>query len=306
MNIEPIAFGGWPHCLKLANAFVELVVTLDVGPRVISCHSPGGGNVLKVNEGELGGRGEDRFVARGGHRFWLAPEDERTYLPDNAPVQHRVLAANGVQFVTAAAAPWFIRKELTISLAAASAAVTLEHRATNEGPDPTTLATWGLTVMQPGGLEIIPQPPRGEHPRDLAPDRQLVLWPYTDMSDERWRWGEQFITLRQTPHSPPAKLGLAHREGWVAYLMKNALFFKTFTHESGALYPDFGCNFETFTDAQMLEIETLGPLRTLGPGESVAHSETWHLFGSITDPGSLKEPALAAWLAPFLDKLALS
>lgn len=305
MKIEPVAFGGWPHCLKLANAFAELIVTLDVGPRVISYHVPHGENVMSVNPPELGGTGEPRWLARGGHRFWLAPEDERTYAPDNEPVQHEVLAPHSVRFTNPAAAPWFVRKDLTITFAADGPAVTLEHRATNAGAEPTTLATWALTVMQAGGLEIIPQPPRGEHPRDLAPDRQLVLWPYTDMSDERWRWGEQFITLRQTPHSSPTKLGLAHREKWIAYLMQNALFIKTFTHDPEALYPDFGCNFETFTDAHMLEVETLGSLRPLLPGEAIAHTETWHLFGSITDPGSLKEPALAAWLAPFLAKIQL-
>jgi hypothetical protein len=304
MKIEPVEFGGWKQCLKLANEHAELVVTLDVGPRIIAYHAPHGANVLKTNPEELGGSWEPGFVARGGHRFWLAPEDERTYAPDNGPVQHEFQGANGVRLSNAAQAPWFIRKELTISLAE-SGAVRLEHRATNEGPQPASLATWGVTVLQPGGIEIIPQPPLGEHPRDLLPNRAMVLWPYTDMLDERWRWGRKFITLRQTAHSSPAKLGLAHRAGWVGYLMKNALFLKTFTYEKGATYPDFGCNFETFTNASMLEIEALSPLRTLAPGESVGHTETWHLLASAPEPHSLKEDALEDWLKPLLAKVEL-
>lgn len=300
MKIEKTEFGGWANCLRLANEHAELIITLDVGPRILSYqHLPGGENVLKTNTEELGTSGEDHFVARGGHRIWVAPENELTYLPDNTAVISEILP-NGVRLENLAGS---IRKELTVMLAAETSAVTLTHRATNLGPDPVTLATWAITVMEPGGLEIIPCPPLGEHPRDLLPDRVLVLWPYTDTSDDRWRWGREFITLRQTPHSSPTKIGLRHRQGWVGYLMRSALFLKTVVFEEGATYPDFGCNFETFTNAQMLELETLSPLRSLQPGESVGHTETWRLFGSLPEPGSLKETALAEWLAPFLAKL---
>jgi hypothetical protein len=305
MKIETIAFGGWANCLRMGNDHAELIITLDVGPRILSYqHLPGGKNVLKTNAEELGKAGEAEYVARGGHRIWLAPEDARTYSPDNAPVVYELLP-DGVRLENPAAAPWQIKKELKITLAADTSGVTLEHRATNEGTAPATLATWGVTVMEPGGLEIIPRPPLGEHPRDLLPNRIQVLWPYTDTSDDRWRWGREFITLRQTSHSSPTKLGLMHRMKWVGYLTRHALFIKTFGYEEGAAYPDFGCNFETFSNAQMLEIETLSPLRPLAPGESVSHTESWRLFGSIPEPHSLKEDALADWLEPFLGKMGL-
>lgn len=304
MKIEITPFGGWANCLRIANDHAELIVTLDVGPRVISYRVKDGHNVLKEVPEEYGTTGEPHFVARGGHRFSLAPEDERTYAPDNDAVTYE-LVPNGVRLENPAAAPWQIKKELTITLAAESSAVTLEHLATNLGYAPATLATWALTVMQPGGLEIIPQRPMGEHPRDLRPNRKLVLWPYTDMLDERWRWGRSFITLRQTAHSSPAKLGLAHRERWIGYLLRSDLFLKTYGYDESATYPDFGCNFETFTNAHLLELETLGPLRTIAPGESAAHTEMWHLLGSVPEPHSLKEPDLAAWLAPILAPLGL-
>ena len=40
-------------------------------------------------------------------------------------------------------------------------------------------------------------------------------------------------------------------------------------------YPDCGCSFETFTNADFLELETLGPLTRLHPGETVTHTERW-------------------------------
>ena len=46
-------------------------------------------------------------------------------------------------------------------------------------------------------------------------------------------------------------------------------------------YPDFGCSFETFTNADFLELETLGPLATLAPGESLTHTERWTAFRGV-------------------------
>lgn len=305
MKIEKTSFGGWTNCLRMANDHAELIITLDVGPRVISYqHLPGGKNVLKTNADELGTSGESTYVARGGHRLWLAPEGERTYFPDNTPVTHELLP-NGVRLENQAAAPWHIQKSLTVTLAENSSEVKLEHRATNVGTETTTVATWGVTTMEAGGLEIIPRPPMKPHARNVGPDRLQVLWPYTDTADERWRWGRQFITLRQTAHSSHTKLGLMHRMKWIGYLTRSALFVKLVEFEQGATYPDFGCNFETFSNANMLQIETLSPLRTLAPGESIGHSESWRLFGNIPEPQSLKEEALSEWIQPFLGKLGL-
>ena len=42
MKIEKTEFGGWANCLRLENEHAELIVTLDVGPRVLCyCHLSG-------------------------------------------------------------------------------------------------------------------------------------------------------------------------------------------------------------------------------------------------------------------------
>ena len=43
-------------------------------------------------------------------------------------------------------------------------------------------------------------------------------------------------------------------------------------------YPDFGCSFETFTNNDFLEIETLGPLTKVLPGQTVEQVEHWGLY----------------------------
>ena len=51
-------FGGWPNNVRLANEHAELIITLDVGPRVISYRTTGGENVFKTFDDQLGGSGE--------------------------------------------------------------------------------------------------------------------------------------------------------------------------------------------------------------------------------------------------------
>ena len=304
MQIQKSPYQGWPNNALLSNSHVELVVTLDVGPRIISYRTPRGHNVLKNYAGQLGGSGESEWMIRGGHRLWIAPEADVSYALDNSPVAHEILP-NGIRVENAPVAPWGLKKVLTVTLAEDSSEVTLHHRVINESGKPVEISSWGLSVMAPGGLEIIPQPPLGEHPRDLLPNRLIVPWAYTDMTDPRWRFGSEFITLRQTADAGPTKLGLSHKEKWVAYLNGETLFVKTFDYVEGATYTDLGCNFETFSNEEMLEIETLSPLRNLQPGEAVEHTEKWYLLGDAPQPPSLQEQDLGAWIEPLLSKLGV-
>lgn len=305
MAVDYVRFGGWPNSVRIANEHAELIITLDVGPRVISYRTRDGENVFKTFDAQLGGTGESEWMSRGGHRFWLAPEHPvLSYLPDNTPVEHRVVSDYEVEVGNAPVDQRPIRKVMRVALDPASTRVTVTHRAENRGSEPVACATWGLSVMRAGGVEIIPLPPLGEHPRDLLPNRTMILWPFTDMSDPRWRWGRRFITLRQAD-AGPTKAGFAHTERWIAYQCGDSLFIKTVEFDEAATYPDRGCNFETFTNEEMLEVEALGPLRTLAPGESTSHTEQWQLFSGVTPPPAHDDDAIASWIAPRLERAGL-
>jgi hypothetical protein len=77
--------------------------------------------------------------------------------------------------------------------------------------------------------------------------------------------------------------GLFNPAGWGAYFSRQTLFVKRAEVIAGAAYPDFGCNFEVFTNPQFLELETLGPKVRLQPGHTTTHTETWELFRGIPD-----------------------
>src|SRR5918912_4599559 len=74
VTIEKTSYAGWPNCYRVTNGEVELIVTTDVGPRVIRYAFVGGQNIFKEFKEQLGRSGEKEWQARGGHRIWISPE----------------------------------------------------------------------------------------------------------------------------------------------------------------------------------------------------------------------------------------
>ena len=287
--MEKVEYGGWANCVRLANDVVELIATGDVGPRIIRFGFLGGGNEFKEFDEMLGRTGDDEWLIYGGHRLWHAPEEKpRTYYPDNNPVHIEVPAPGAsVLHIRQDVEPTTgIEKDMKVVLPADNTAhVLVKHRLRNRGSWPVELAPWALTVLAQGGRVVVPLPPRGSHEENLLPANTLTMWPYTNMSDPRWTWGERFILLGQDPEATcPQKVGVMVPSGWAAYARDGHLFVKTFTYQRGAAYPDWGCSVETFTNNEMIELETVGPLTTLAPGESVDHVEDWYLFDGVPVP----------------------
>lgn len=77
---------------------------------------------------------------------------------------------------------------------------------------------------------------------------------------------------------------MQNEQGWAAYFNHGHLFIKYYKHKEGAVYPDFGVSYETYTNDLMLEMETLSPLTMLEPGSSIEHSEAWELFDDVPMP----------------------
>ena len=285
--LSVVEYRGWANNLCLSNGEVELVATLDVGPRVVAYRRPGGFNVLKNYDELMGGTGEAEWKIRGGHRFWLAPEDTtRTYFPDNRPVAYHPDGDLAVTLTPPPEAEYGVQKVMHLALDSAGTRVRVTLTVTNIGSAPTTLAPWGPTVMAPGGVEVIPLPAKFAHPgdpknarsaADFAPNQELILWPYFSFADPRWTFGDRYILLRQDPTRGPTKIGLAHQCGWVAYANGGEVFVKRFDYRAGATYPDLGTRYQTFSNEDMLEMETVGELVTLAPGESTSLHESWEL-----------------------------
>lgn len=275
--MEIVEFGGWPNCIRLANDEIEVIATTDVGPRIIRVGFIGGRNLMQTDGSMLGRTSGSEWHAYGGHRLWHAPEDpKRTYTPDNSPVEHdwdgATLTLRSID------APNRIQKELRITVSPTARQVRVDHRLINLNPVAVDLAVWAVSAMAPGGRAIYPLDDFIPHSEALYPARPIVLWRFTDMSDPRWTWGRKYIQMRQQPGAPTEqKIGMLNAKGWAAYLLEGDALIKRYRWDPQAQYADMGCNTEAFTDANTIEVETLGPLTTVAPGDYADHPELWLL-----------------------------
>jgi hypothetical protein len=297
VKVEKTEYKGWQNCYRVSNGEIDLVVTGDVGPRVIRFGFVGGQNLFKEFPEQLGRSGEEKFQLRGGDRVWKAPEDPvATWAPDNVPVTVR-LTPTGLVATEPVEPLTNLQKEIEISMASSGTAVIVYHRITNRSLFTLEFAPWALTMMAQGGIAVTGFPPRGKHPANLEATNPLVMWAYTNLADSRWRFTRKYLMLRQDPKNGEAqKLGMFNPDTWAAYVLSNEVFVKRTTSDRAKIYPDFGCSFETFTTNDFLEIETLGPMTKMAPGQTVEHVEHWGLYRNVV----LKE-----WNDEELDRVLL-
>ncbi len=288
------------EALQLSNGTVELVIVTGIGPRIVRYAFVGGDNAL----GEVAADARPTTTALGdwylygGHRLWIAPEAmPATYAPDNGPVKADV--SGETVTLTQPVDKAGIEKVMTVTLAPSGTRVTIGHRVTNRSTKSMDVAAWALTVMQGGGRVIIPTEPYRSHEDELLPTRAMAVWGYTNFADPRWTWGRRYIQLRtDASMKEPQKIGVSNRRGWAGYLRNGLLFVKRFDWVDGGRYADFGVNNETYTSESFVELETMGPQKTLARGDSATHEERWDLHEDVN--GGKTEDELDAALAPLV------
>jgi hypothetical protein len=285
VKVEKVTCLSLSNCYKLSNGTVELVGTTDIGPRVMRYAFVGGENILGEVKGSLADKDKQTWQAWGGHRVWIAPEGQpKSYGPDNSPIKYTQVAPNSVRLEQPVEPGTGIQKSMTVTLEATGTGVTVVNTLTNRNQKPYELAVWALTIMNPvGGTAIIPQEPYASHDNALQPARPLVMWSYTNLADPRWAIGPKYIRLSVDPANKESqKIGVGNKVGWAAFARNGLLFIKRMpAYEHNQTYPDFGSSVEVYTAADFIEVESLGPMRTLKPGESAEHTERWSLHRDV-------------------------
>ncbi|HTK37511.1 MAG TPA: hypothetical protein VL325_03370 [Pyrinomonadaceae bacterium] len=270
-----------PNCLEISNGEAKLIVSTDVGPRILFYGFDGGENILGWHPTAEVNTPLGKWKPYGGHRLWRAPESmPLSYAPDNNPVEFAKEGEFSVRLLPPLETATHLQKEMTITLAASGTAVNIDHKITNRGDEETEIAAWALTIMRGGGEVIIPNEPFKPYgPETLLPVRSMALWSYTDFTDPRWKFEKDAIHLRVDEKiNTQQKIGVLNRQAWAGYKWEDLSFVKKFAFDEDAVYPDMNSNMEVYTDGGFVEIETLSPLKKLAPGDAVQHHEHWELL----------------------------
>jgi hypothetical protein len=203
----------------------------------------------------------------------------RTYIPDTAVTVTQL--PDGVLLESQTEPGTGIRKQIEIDLTPDQPSVTLTHTLINDGMWSIELASWAITQFRLGGTVILPMPVGNVDSAGLLHNRQLSLWPYTNINDPRLTLGDEFILFKADALLPPFKIGYFNPNGWLAYWLDGTLFRKKFEAHQHSTYPDNNCNAEMYCNDQFVELESLGPLTRLDPGAWIRHVETWEVLKNI-------------------------
>ncbi|MFZ0491705.1 MAG: hypothetical protein WAM81_00745 [Acidimicrobiia bacterium] len=260
------------------NKLITVQVATDFGPRIVGLR-PAGGENLFAELGDLGIDLDDgrRFLFRGGHRLWLAPEvPEVAYEPDNVPVE--VTAGPG--FVETTSLSGGVSKTIRVAVAEDKAEIVVDHRVANRGDETIEVSPWAITQLRTGGTALMPVGSEPPEPDRLQPWASVVGWPYTDWAGLEWDDDRGVIQVPGRRDSP-TKIGTVLERGWLAYVVDGWVFAKYAT--VGPLSIDLGASGQVYVNKDFVELETLGAFVSLEPGESTSHSETWRVFRASGD-----------------------
>lgn len=289
LHIDEVLIDGH-SCLVLGAGGPRVAVTTDVGPRVLSITLPDGtgeGLLASLPALTIDTPGQASFRMYGGHRLWAAPEvPSTTYLPDDHPPTV-TQASDSVACSELQASG--LRK--TMRLAPGAESVVIDHVLANESTEPVRVSPWAITMLTPGGEAWLPRWMDPLDPGGFQANGALVLWPYTRFGDQRLVCGDPIIRVLAVAGSEGrVKVGLQGRPGWAAYRRGDSVLVKRVAWLEGEAYPDMDASIQCYSCGDFIELETLGPLVTLAPGESTTHRETWTL--ARVDAASAMEDVL--------------
>lgn len=255
----------------------EVTVTVTSGPRVLAYRSGGiEAPFAALPDASIEHPAVGRFRFVGGHRLWRAPEDPPvTYRPDESGAG--MDAGGGGVTLTSAADGDGVVKEIVIHQR--RGATVVDHVLRNTGPAPVTAAPWAITQLAVGGTALLPQATEPADADGVAANRWLVLWPYTDLAAPEIVHRRGRIEVTASAAAARCKIGWPNRRGWLGYRLGDVLFVKWApTYEGAAVYADAGASAQCYRDERFIELETMGPLTEIAPGDAATHREVWTLL----------------------------
>jgi hypothetical protein len=278
LQVEESVINGLKVKMFYLNNLIIGIPT-EIGPRIlyIAHKMKPKVNLFKVIPESKAQRGTEVWQIYGGHRLWASPEAmPRTYSLDNSPVKVKISGENVTIYGNPETSN-FIQKQIELK-PLAEKGVAVVHSIKNIGRWPISFGCWALSVMPENGFATIPMSPSKVDEQGLLPDRHMSLWPYTDLSDKRLKMMECYIFVKpDADNKKPCKIGAMANPSWTAYWADGTAFVKSFTKEEGE-YPDYGCSVEIYTNNGMLELETLGPIKTVQPNQCLQYVETWNVM----------------------------
>ncbi len=302
---DPITFAttqnyrGWTDAVVLRNATVEVVIVPSVG-RVMQLRFLGETDGPFWENEKLAGRPmptEPWKVAHGsfgGDKTWPAPQSAWNWPPpvafDAVPNTATVDPAGTVTLTTPVDPKSGLRALRRITLDPVEPVMRIATTYEKISGAPATVSVWVISQLRDPVAVFMPVPEKS-----LFPAGATKEWPVpAEFLRRETAW------MRFTRN--PAKSQKTGNDGTtLVWAGTRQLLRITIPRIADADYPDAGCSVEIYTNEDpfpYVELETLGPLKTLRLGETVSATTTYRLARRTPSPLEADIRALLAKPSP--------
>ena len=275
-----IECAGYSGCILLENADTRVVLDPNCGGRVLEYSWKGRNSIMLDPEQDGWTYGPDKKqIDPCGGRLDIGPEMTipkhpalwlGTWTGDRAgPRKARLTSqhdeATGVQLIR------------DFELSEASSHLRVTQTIQNVSHETKSYCHWSRTLARPDGICVVPLTPPSRFPNGYIMYGPGPVMNYRP-NDPHIRIQEELLVIDGLPKHP--KLGIDTFAGWLAYLMReDLLFVKRFPTYPDRFYGEMAAiTVSIYYHPRMCELEPIGPMEHLGPGEVASYTEDWWLL----------------------------
>ena len=281
LNVKDTNTEKFGHCALLTYEDIEIVVTLDYGPRIVSAKRGNNHNLIY--------NGEDlQFQRNHGHKMRITIEKSTNAVYcDDFPVRYSPMS-DGVSFIQTLNEPVQLELSMDVVFDTDIGDFMVVHSVYNKSKEDVKLSIYTETPFCIEGFVFIPQSNIRETDR---PSRVVSLWDNCRWDDIRLFIGDQYITVHSDAFGKDdegdfrliggdfgksrLKIGTNNTAGFCGYIENGYSLIKRYVHNRNALYPFTSCSAFATVNEDYLSIQNTSPFYMIGPGESARHIESW-------------------------------
>lgn len=280
---------GYTNCVRIFNGTVSVILDPNCGGRVLE-YSINGQSVIYLDpahDGWMPRKGQ-RSIDPSGGRCDIGPEMLIPQRPElwtgawtaeikgtrTARLTSKADSSTGVQLI----------REFRLDSSGSHLSFTQTIK--NVSTETKRYCHWSRTFVLGGGVCLVPLSDWSKFPRGFMMYDTGSKLAYRMQNTETVRVRDRFFEIIGPPPQP--KFGIDSYAGWLGYITKNNLLMvKRFPTYTDRAYGDISA----FTVAiwynkdVVCELEPVGPMETIKPGESASFTEDWWLF-NYDHPGA--------------------
>jgi hypothetical protein len=271
-----IEFRGYADCIELTNCETRVVLCPQTGGRLLE-YSLNGTNSLYVSDAQDGWTydPDKEIIDPCGGRFDVGPE---MVIPEHPGLwlgewTGEITGPRSARLISIDDEATGLRLIREFRLDETSSRLTFTQTMENLSNETKKYCYWGRTMAVGGGRCLIPLTPDSKFPRKYVKyDDGYIIRFIPEDTNVVERAG--FLEVKGPPSYP--KVGVDSCAGWFAYAVPNDLMFvKKFPVYPDRVYNEIaGLTVAIFYFGSIFcELEPIGPMEKIGPGESASFTE---------------------------------